>query len=240
MNSSNQPDPYRLSAQQDRSAVNAAFMSRVYFWMMMGLLLSGLVAYGVAGSQEMLTLILTNKVLWIGIIILQFVAVIALSAMVNRLTAFAMTTLYLAYAMLSGVTFSVILLAFTAESVYQAFFITAFSFVGLSAFGYLTKRDLGPIGSFCMTGLFGIIGLMLVGFIFPSIMTNAVQMTINVCGIIIFAGLTAYDTQKIKSLNVSNGNDELAKKLAIRGALTLYLDFVNLFISILRLTGNRK
>jgi FtsH-binding integral membrane protein len=150
------------------------------------------------------------------------------------------TVIYLGYAALSGITFSVIFIAFTKESIYQAFFITAFAFTGLSVFGFITKRDLGPLGSFCMTGLFGLIGFILITFLFPSILTNAVSMTIDVLAILIFSGLTAYDTQKIKNFNVANGTEDVVKKAAISGALMLYLDFINLFLSILRLFGDRR
>ncbi|VVC76281.1 Inner membrane protein YbhL [Aquicella siphonis] len=240
MNSFDSRGQSEIYRQQDRAAANAGFMSRVYFWMMLGLMLSGIVAYEVAGSKEFLTVLLGSRALWFGLILVQFGAVIAISAFVSRMSAVMTTAVYLGYAILSGVTFSVILLAFTAESISQAFFITSFAFIGLSLFGYLTKRDLGPVGSFCMTGLFGVIGLILAGLIFPSIMTDAVQMTINVCGIIIFSGLTAYDTQKIKNFNSAVQGSEMARKQVIVGALTLYLDFINLFLSILRLTGGRR
>jgi FtsH-binding integral membrane protein len=239
MNLPNNPNSYDIY-RQDMAASNATFMSRVYFWMMLGLALSGLVAYGITGSQEATALVIGNRVVFFGLIIAQFGAVIALSMFINRMSAWLTTAVYLGYAILSGITFSVVCFAFTAASIYQAFFITAFSFVGLSVFGYVTKRDLGPVGSFCMTGLFGMIGLILLGLIFPSIMTNAVSMTINVCGIIIFAGLTAYDTQKIKSFNVGMASADVVKKQAIHGALILYLDFINLFLSILQLTGDRR
>ena len=232
-------DQYGVYRQQELVS-NAAFMSQVYFWMMLGLSLSGLVAYGMAQSKEAMMFVMGNRMIWFGLIIAQFGAVIAISAFIQKMNAVMTTIVYLGYAILSGVTFSVVLLAFTAASVSQAFFITAFAFVGLSAFGYVTKRDLGPIGSFCMTGLFGVIGLVLLSLVFPSIMTSAVQWMINVCCIIIFSGLTAYDTQQIKSYNISHGSAEIVKKQAITGALRLYLDFINLFLSILQLFGNRR
>lgn len=240
MNSYNRREQPEIYREQDRAAANAGFMSRVYFWMMLGLMISGAVAYEVAGSKEIISVLLRSSALWYGLIILQLGAVIAISAFINRMSAFMAASIYLVYAILTGVTFSVILLAFTAESISQAFFITSFSFIGLSLYGFLTKRDLGPLGSFCMTGLFGMIGLIVVGMIFPSIMTNAVQMTINVCGIIIFAGLTAYDTQKIKNFNSAAAGSEMARKQVILGALTLYLDFINLFLNILRIMGGRR
>lgn len=219
---------------------NAAFMSRVYFWMMLGLIVSGGVAYSVASSPTLTTYIFSHSILWIGLIIVQLGAVVALSALINKMSANLSAALYLGYAALSGVTFSAILLAFTQQSIAEAFFITAFAFTGLSVYGMVTKRDLGPIGTFCMTGLFGLIGFIFVTMLFPSILTNAVSMTIDTITILIFSGLTAYDTQKLKNFNSMGSTAEMAQKMAINGALMLYLDFINLFLSILRLFGDRR
>lgn len=229
-----------MYSSQELSQANAIFMSRVYFWMMLGLLISGVVAYEVANTPALIAGIFSNNILWIVLIIVQLAAVVCLSALINKMSLLLTTSLYLGYAALSGVTFSVIFITFTKESIYQAFFITAFAFTGLSVYGFLTKRDLGPLGSFCMTGLFGLLGFILITFLFPSILTNAVSMTIDVLAILIFSGLTAYDTQKIKNMNMSYGASELGKKMAISGALMLYLDFINLFLSILRLFGDRR
>lgn len=224
-----------MYSSQDLVRSNATFMSRVYFWMMLGLAVSGIVAYLTASSPAIMQKLIGNAWIWIGLIIVQLLAVLALTALINRLNFFMACTIYLAYAALTGLTFSVILITFTQQSIAQAFFITSFAFIGLSLFGFITKRDLGPLGSFCMTGLFGLLGFILVTLIFPSILTNAVSMTINVITILIFSGLTAYDTQRIKNFNV--GND--AGKASITGALMLYLDFINLFLAVLRLFGNR-
>lgn len=229
-----------MFSSRELSQSNAMFMSRVYFWMMLGLLLSGVVAYEVASTPALVTKIFSHSLVWIGLIVVQFAAVISLSALINRMSAVLTTLIYLGYAALSGVTFSIIFLVFTSQSISEAFFITAFAFIGLSLFGFITKRDLGPLGSFCMTGLFGLIGFIFVTFLFPSILTNAVSLTINALTILIFSGLTAYDTQKIKNFNMIGGDPEMVKKAAISGALMLYLDFINLFLSILRLFGDRR
>lgn len=229
-----------MYSSQTLSQSNAMFMSRVYFWMMLGLIISGVVAYEISSTPALFNSIFSNSIIWIGLIVIQLAAVIGLSAFINKMSLTLTRVVYLGYAALSGVTFSVILLVFTNESITQAFFITAFAFTGLSIFGFVTKRDLGPLGSFCMTGLFGLIGFILVTLIFPSILTNAVSMTINVLAILIFSGLTAYDTQRIKNLNVSYGENDVAKKAAISGALMLYLDFINLFLNILQLFGDRR
>lgn len=219
---------------------SATFMSRVYFWMVTGLVMSGFVAWMMASSPVIMTYLLTHRGLWLGLMLAQFAAVMVLSLRAEKMSASMTMCVYLGYAALSGATFSSIFLVFTAASISQAFFIAAFAFVGLSAFGYLTQKDLGPIGSFCIMGLFGMLGLMLVGMLFPSIMTNALSLTINTCCVFIFAGLTAYDTQKIKAYHAYAASPEASNKLAISGALMLYLDFINLFISILRLTGDRR
>lgn len=229
-----------MYSSRELTKTNSAFMSRVYFWMMLGLVISGSVAYGIANSPNLVSAIFSNSILWIGLIILQLAAVIVLSALINKMNFFLTATLYLGYAALSGVTFSTIFLVFTSQSITEAFFITAFAFIGLSLFGFVTKRDLGPLGTFCMTGLFGLIGFILVTLIFPSILTNAVSMTINVLAILIFSGLTAYDTQRIKNMNVNYGENGMVQKAAISGALMLYLDFINLFLNILQLFGDRR
>jgi uncharacterized protein len=236
MNSFQRPN----SRQMDVATTTATFMSRVYFWMMAGLVLSGLVAYALATDPQRVINLVNNKLLFFGIIILQFGAVIVLSTLINSMSIMLTTSLYLGYAILSGVTASIIFLVYSAASISQAFFLTAFSFLGLSMFGYMTKRDLGPIGTFCMMGLFGLIGIMFISFFVSSMQTGTFSMVVNVCAIIIFAGLTAYDTQKIKNYNGGLVTSEQAKKAAISGALMLYLDFINLFLSILRLTGDRR
>ncbi len=239
MNSQWNQQPFR-SQNRVMASSNATFMSRVYFWMTLGLIVTGLVAFQVANTPHIMQYLLTHNFVVIGLIILQLGAVIVLSAAINKMNSLTATLIYLAYTALTGLTFSMIFLVYTTQSISEVFFLTAFSFGGLSAFGYITKRDLGPVGSFCTIGLFGLIGFILATLIFPSMLTNAVSMTISTLGILIFAGLTAYDTQRIKSFNVSGGTADDMKKRSIHGALMLYLDFINLFLSMLRLFGQRK
>jgi uncharacterized protein len=235
----NQPNFNTSSSSVVKSNVN--FMSQVYLWMMSGLLLSGITALAVASSPQAINAILTNKILFWGVVILQFGAVVWLSVRINAMSVMFAGSLFLAYSILTGLTFSVIFATFTMQSIGTAFFLTSFSFFGLSVFGYTTKYDLGPVGSFCMMGLFGLIGVMILSWIFPSIRGNGVQMAMNVIGIIVFAGLTAFDTQKIKNMgDTTIMGGELAKKTAIHAALMLYLDFINLFLFILNIFGNRK
>jgi FtsH-binding integral membrane protein len=223
---------------------NAKFMSKVYLWMTIGLLLTGVIAYTLGMSPALPDFIRSDpqrfKFIFISLLIIQFVAVVVLSALIHKMNSILATLIYLIYAALVGVMFSVIFLAYTNESIASTFFITAFSFAGLCFFGYVTKRDLGPLGSFCMIGLFGLIGVMILGLFIPALMGTSVQLATAVIGVVIFAGLTAYDTQAIKNLNIANSSEDEVKKEAIYGALKLYLDFINLFLSLLRLFGRRR
>src|SRR5690348_13122821 len=149
MNSSQWNRQLHFSQTKADAISNATFMSRVYFWMMLGLLVTSLVAYQVASTPSMMQYLVGHRFLIIGLIILQLGAVIVLSAAINKMNSLAATSIYLAYTALTGVTFSVLFLVYTTQSISQVFLLTGFSFAGLSAFGYITKRDLGPIGSFC-------------------------------------------------------------------------------------------
>src|ERR1700722_9055298 len=220
---------------------NARFMSRVYGWMTGGLCVTGLVAWNVAGDQALVQTIFGNRMLFWALIIAQLGAVAALSFLINKISGAVATVIYILYAGLTGLTLSSIFLAYTGSSIAEVFGVTAFGFAGLSGFGLVTKRDLGPVGSFCMMGLFGLIGYAVLSMFLPSLMGAGGSFVFSIVGIIVFAGLTAYDTQRIKAMNVpgSEGTDG-ARKTAIFGALTLYLDFINLFLSLLRLSGRRR
>jgi FtsH-binding integral membrane protein len=222
------------------SAENARFMSRVYGWMTGGLCITGAVALYVSGNPEMVRTIVGNPILFWALIIAQLGAVFALSGLINRISATTATAIYVGYAVLTGLTLSSIFLIYTGSSIASTFATTALGFGGLSAFGLVTKRDLGPIGSFCTMGLFGLIGFGLLSMFFPSLMGGPGSFIFSIVGLIVFAGLTAYDTQKIKNMNVSGADGEAQRKGAIMGALMLYLDFINLFLSLLRLTGRRR
>jgi FtsH-binding integral membrane protein len=220
---------------------NVRFMTGVYKWMTIGLLLTGGTAYMLAGNEETVYALMSNKILFWGLIIAQLGAVFYLSARINKLSAFSATAIYLAYAVLTGVTFSSIFLVYTRDSIQSVFFLTSFSFFGLSMFGFLTRRDLGPIGTFCHMGLYGIIGFSILSIFFPSMLGGQMGTIFSLVGVIVFAGLTAYDTQKIKKSNIlGNEGTEEDHKETIMGALTLYLDFINLFLMLLRLMGGRR
>ena len=227
--------------EQSISEENARFMSGVYRWMTIGILLTSFISYYVSQSRELIEVIIGNKIVFYGLIIAQLGAVFFLSAKIKTISAFAATSVYLLYAGLTGLTLSLIFIVYTSESIQSAFILSAFSFAGLSAFGYFTKRDLGPIGTFCHMALWGMVGFGILTMFFPSLMSSGASKIYGLCGVVIFSGLTAYDTQKIKASNIiGNEGTEEDRKETIFGALTLYLDFINLFLSILRLMGNRR
>ena len=224
----------------DESQAIAAFMSRVYSWMLVGISITAITSFVVSGTPAIISEIVQNKLLFFGLIILQFVAVISLTVWVQRMSVTMASFVFALYSTLTGMTLSVLFLVYTMASITSAFVVTSVAFGGLSAFGYITKRDLGPIGTFCMMGLFGLIAVMVLGLFIPSMMGNTMQLTISVLGLLIFAGLTAYDTQRIKYLQSQFVSADQARKGAIYGALILYLDFINLFLNILRLMGDRR
>src|ERR1700691_6520618 len=216
-------------------------MSRVYGWMTRGLCVTGVVAWNVSGNPQLVQTIFGNPVLLWGLIIAQLGAVIALSWLINRISGATATLIYFLYAGLTGLTLSAIFLVYTSSSIAEVFGVTAFGFAGLSAVGFVTKRDLGPVGSFCTMGLFGLVGFGLLAMLFPSLMGPGASFVYSLVGVVVFAGLTAYDTQKIKAMNVpGDEGTDAGRKKAIYGALRLYLDFINLFLSLLRLTGRRS
>jgi len=215
----------------------SSFLTSVYGWMTAGLGLTAVVALFTASSQAMLQLVFGNRLVFFGLIIAELGLVIALSAAIRRLSATAATGLFLLYAALSGVTFAAIFLAYTSSSIASAFFVTAGTFGAMSLYGYLTKRDLSSWGSFFFMGL---IGFLLASLVNLWLQSALIYWVTTYLGIFIFVGLTAYDTQKIKALGAAGLSGAEHRKAAILGALTLYLDFVNLFLLLLRLFGRRR
>lgn len=223
-----------------RSEVQAGFMTRVYQWMSIGILLTAGVSTYIGTNEQLAMSIASNRGLFWVLIIAQFAVVLGLSAMINKMSATLALGLFMLYSALTGVTFSTIFLIYTQASIQSAFFTTACGFAGLSAFGLITKKDLGPVGTFCSMGLFGLIGYSLLALFFPSMMGGTAGLVFSLVGLLIFAGLTAYDTQKIKLMGQHAYSEEERSKLTVIGALTLYLDFINLFLIILRFTGDRR
>ena len=224
-----------------------AYMLRVYNYMLVGLVLTGATAWMTASTQFgdlFFQQTVVNGHPAIGLNILGWVAlfaplglVIFLSARINAMSAATARMTFLIYAGIMGISLAPILLIYTGESIAQTFFITAATFGAMSLWGYTTKRDLTGLGSFLFMGLIGIIIASVVNFFLHS---SALAFAISIIGVLIFTGLTAYDTQNIKEMYSVNDDGSVAGKKAIMGALRLYLDFVNLFLMLLRLFGNRR
>ncbi len=216
----------------------SVYFSRVYNWMAIALLLTGVVAYYVAGSESMMQAIVGNRILFFGLIIGELFLVGYISRMVHKISASTATMLFILYAVLNGLTLSVLFMVYTSASISSTFLITAGTFGAMSAYGYFTKKDLTKIGNLAMMALIGIIIASVVNIFMRSEMMHWI---ITYLGVAIFVGLTAYDTQKLKTIaNRGFDNGENMEKSAILGALTLYLDFINLFIFLLRIFGDRK
>ena len=214
------------------------FMNKVYGWMSLGLIITGFIAHFVMSNPGLFRAIVGNRLIFFGLIIGEILLVVRLSRSIMRISASHATTLFLGYSAINGLTLSVVFAMYTAESIASTFFITAGTFAVMSIYGYVTKRDLTGWGNFLVMGLIGIIIASIVNIFIGS---SSLYWIITYIGVFIFVGLTAYDTQKIKQMNIigNEGTDE-DRKEAILGALRLYLDFVNLFLMLLRLFGNRR
>ncbi|MFZ5571175.1 MAG: Bax inhibitor-1/YccA family protein [Thermodesulfobacteriota bacterium] len=224
---------------QTQVAVNS-FIRSVYNWMAVGLALTGVVAFWVAGSETMLKLIFGNQLVFWGLIIGELALVFSLSARVHRMEASTATGLFLLYSALNGATLAAILLAYTMSSIATTFFICAGTFAACSIYGMTTKRDLTGVGQFMFMGLIGIVIATVVNLFVKS---SGMEMIISYLGVFIFVGLTAYDTQKLKEMALSQpaGLDAaVIRKGAILGALSLYLDFINMFLFLLRIFGSSR
>lgn len=213
-----------------------AYMLRVYNYMVTGLALTGAIAYIVASTPAVFNAIFGSGLQWV-VILAPLGLVMFLSARINKMSAAAAQISYWIFAGLMGLSLASVFVIYTGESIARVFFITAATFAAMSLYGYTTKRDLTALGSFLMMGLIGIIIAMVVNLFIGSTM---VQFVISVLGVLIFTGLTAYDTQKIKEMYNEVDGSEIAGKKAIMGALRLYLDFINLFLMLLHLFGNRN
>ena len=233
-----EPADWSASQSRDLSRSSTGFLQAVYTWMAVGLALTGVLAYFTANSQPLLNLIFGQRFVFYGLIFGELALVIGLSAAIHRLSYSVAAFLFLLYSALNGLTLAAVLLAYTATSVASTFFITAGTFLAVSAYGYTTKRDLSGLGSLAFMGLIGIIIASVVNFFLKSPMMSWI---ISYVGVAVFTGLTAYDTQKLKEMHESGRmRGEEGAKMAILGALRLYLDFINLFLMLLRILGNRR
>jgi FtsH-binding integral membrane protein len=236
----------------DRAAIDAglrAHMIRVYNYMAIGVALTGVVAWftfqaavvtdaagNITGLTQFGQVALTSPLIWV-LILAPLALVFFISFRIDRLSAETARLLFFVYAAVVGLSLSTIFIAYTTTSITRVFFITAASFGALSLYGYTTQRDLSPFGSFLIMGLIGIIIASLVNIFLAS---SALQFVISVVGVLVFAGLTAWDTQKIKEMYSAMDDGTVAGRKAVMGALSLYLDFINLFMMLLRLFGDRR
>lgn len=214
-----------------------ALMSKVYLWMTLALVVTGMTAYYVASSPAILYAIVSNQIAFWGLFIGELVLVFVLSSRIMSLSFVTASLMFVIYSIMNGVFFSFILLAYTEQSIATTFLITAGTFGAMSLFGFVTKRDLSTMGRILFMLL---IGLLIATVVNIFMKAEGLTLILNYAGVVIFVGLTAYDTQSIKQMLQEHGDKEGAEKIALLGSLSLYLDFINLFIYLLRILGSRK
>ena len=232
-------EPQSLPQERTGVFVNN-YIRSVYNRIGIGLAITGFLAYYVSGNEAISNLVLGNSMIFIVLILAELGLVFAIAGMINRMSAGTATALFVLYSALNGLTLSFIFLVYTTASIGRTFFICAGTFIACSVYGWTTKRDLTSFGGFLMMGLFGIIIATVVNIFLRS---DAVTMAVTYLGVFIFVGLTAYDTQKIKNMALTqpDGLDgQVVRKGAILGALSLYLDFINLFLMLLRIFGTGR
>lgn len=223
------------SFQQSTSSIQIhKMMPKVYGWMVAGLGTTALASGYVLSDISIIEALLLNRLVFFGLIIIQFLLVGFLAVRVYSMSKTVAASVFLGYSLLNGITLSIVFLLYTSTSIVSTFFICAMMFAASSIYGLVTKKDLTGMGSFMMMGLFGIIIASLVNFFLHS---SALSWVISVIGVVVFTALTAYDTQRIQDNLQQHSNSDT---VAIHGALHLYLDFINLFLFLLRLFGNRR
>jgi FtsH-binding integral membrane protein len=230
-------DRYQDTLPRSRDTeVLAAFLRGVYGWMCGGLAITAAVAWLVASSPAITAMIFGNRAVFWILVLAQLGIVFTLSARVDRLAASTASALFIGYAALTGVTLSSILLVFTGESVFTTFLVTAGMFGALAMYGTVTRRQLSGLGQFLFMGLIGLVLASIVGMFWHS---DGLQFLISFVGVIVFAGLTVYDAQRLKALAFATSTGPTSGTTIV-GALALYLDFINLFLFLLRFLGNRR
>ena len=229
--------PYRsMQTTQSRVEVVNAFMRGVYGWMSLGLLVTAAASVFVVSSPAIRQAVFGNSIIFYGLIIAELALVVGLSAAINRLSAGTASGLFMLYSALNGVTLSSIFIVYTQATIFKAFLVTGGMFGAMSLYGLMTRRDLTSLGSFMFMGLIGVVIASVVNIFTKSAMMDFI---ISCVGVLVFTGLTAYDTQKLKVMgDMAPADDATAvRRGTILGALTLYLDFINLFLMMLRLFG---
>ena len=214
-----------------------ALMSKVYLWMTLALVVTGMTAYYVASSPAILYAIVSNQIAFWGLFIGELVLVFVLSSRIMSLSFVTASLMFVIYSIMNGVFFSFILLAYTEQSIATTFLITAGTFAAMSLFGFVMKRDLSTMGRILFMLL---IGLLIATVVNIFMKAEGLTLILNYAGVVIFVGLTAYDTQSIKQMLQEHGDKEGAEKIALLGSLSLYLDFINLFIYLLRFFGESR
>jgi len=228
-----------LRASQQVRAISGTFIQSVYMWMAIGLGLTGSISYYIATSEAAKIFLFGTPMLLMGLCIAELAMVVFLSVRINKMSATTATAIFVAYAALNGVTISGIFLMYTMSSIASTFFAAAGAFLAMTIYGMTTKKDLTSWGSFLFMGLIGIVIASVVNMFIKS---GPMGMIISYIGVLVFTGLTAYDTQKIKEMAMTQPDDigaSAIRKASILGALQLYLDFINLFLMLLRIMGNR-
>ncbi len=237
----NEDKLYDLIREKEQTVAVAfpALMRKVYVWMTLALVITGFTAYGVASSPGIISALVANRMLFIGFLIAEVALVWFVSARIMKLSLTAATLIFTAYSVLNGITLSMIFLAYTMQSIASVFFITAGTFAVMSLIGYFPKTDLSSLGKILMMAVIGlIIATVVNAFLLKS---GGFSLIISYVGVLIFVGLTAYDTQKIKVMLAEADNmTEEAQKIALLGSLSLYLDFINLFLFLLRIFGGNR
>ncbi len=219
-------------------SISNSYFQKVYLWMTIGLLTTTAAAFFMLNSTSLQQMIFGNRMAFYGLMFAELGLVVFMTAAINRISAATATLMFLGYSALNGITFSAIFLVYTQSSIASTFLVTAGTFAAMSMYGYATKRDLTGFGSFLFMGLIGIVIASLVNMFLHSQM---IYWITSYLGVFIFVGLTAYDTQKIKRIGQTGfASEQHYKKAAILGALTLYLDFINLFLMLLRIMGDRR
>lgn len=228
---------YFPSVSTTVEAARRGVMGQVYAWMTAGLLVTGAVASWTASSPAMLSLVFGNPLVFWGLIIAQFILVLVLGPAIGRMAPAAGTALFLLYSALNGLTMASIFIVYTQESIAATFFVTAGTFGAMSLYGYTTKRDLSTMGNILIMALIGFLIASVVNIFLAS---STLYWILTYGGVLIFVGLTAWDTQKIKLMAQNVTTEDDARRMSILGAFTLYLDFINLFLLLLRIIGGRR
>jgi FtsH-binding integral membrane protein len=238
MNKWQSPSVYNNQAVEQQAEIQRSFIVRVYGWMTVGLIVTTVAALWTIYTPGLLHTIVTTPILFFGLLMAELVLVIVLTAAVNRMTPAIAGLTFIGYATLVGVTFSILMVVYTASSIASTFGITACTFGIMTLFGYTTHRDLTKLGNLLIMALIGLVIAMLVNIFLNN---PAIYWVTTFVGILIFIGLVAYDTQKLKQMSLAVSQDgQVAAKASIIGALSLYLDFINLFLLLLRIFGRRR